>query len=114
MSLVENHPAESGVASAGALTGFLSGSSAIGKREMAKLSTPLTAIMAVVSALLVPSRMLLSTGPTDDSSVFAYIGWAMHHGLRPYRDLWDHKGPVLYYLQFAGTSLSRTSTFGIG
>jgi hypothetical protein len=58
--------------------------------------------------------MLLSTGPPDDSSVFAYIGWAMHHGLMPYRDLWDHKGPLLYYLQFAGTSLTQTSTFGIG
>ena len=70
--------------------------------------------MSIVSALLVPSRMLLSTGEPDDSSVFAYIGWAMKHGLMPYRDVWDHKGPLLYYLQYAGMSLRSTSTFGIG
>lgn len=77
-------------------------------------STRVLAAMAIVSAILVPSRMLLSTGEPDDSSVFAYIGWAMKHGLMPYRDVWDHKGPLLYYLQFAGMSLRSTSTFGIG
>jgi hypothetical protein len=46
--------------------------------------------------------------------VFAYIGWAMHRGLMPYRDIWDHKGPLLYYLQYAGFSLSPNSTIGIG
>lgn len=34
--------------------------------------------------------------------------------LMPYRDIWDHKGPLLYYLQFAGMWLRSTSTFGIG
>jgi len=70
--------------------------------------------MAVISAVLVPSRMLLQNGPQDDGPVFAYIGWAMHRGLIPYRDLWDHKGPLLYYLQFAGFSFSPNSTIGIG
>ena len=79
-----------------------------------RISTPILATMAIVSAALVPSRMLLSRGEPDDSGVFAYIGWAMKHGLMPYRDVWDHKGPLLYYLQFAGMSLRSTSTFGIG
>lgn len=72
------------------------------------------AAMSVISAIVIPSQMLLSTGAPDDSSVFAYIGWGMKHGLRPYRDIWDHKGPLLYYLQFAGMSLWPSSTFGIG
>src|SRR5690349_7109259 len=79
-----------------------------------KLSLPVIAAMSVASALLVPSRMLLSRGEPDDSSVFAYIGWAMKHGLMPYRDVWDHKGPLLYYLNFAGMSLRSTSTLGVG
>ena len=70
--------------------------------------------ISIISAVLVPSRMLLSLGPPDDSAVFAYVGWAMKHGLMPYRDIWDHKGPLLYYLNFAGLTLSPNSTFGIG
>jgi hypothetical protein len=58
--------------------------------------------------------MLFSSGTPNDSSVFAYIGWGMTRGLVPYRDLWDHKGPLLYYLQFAGISLHPASTAGIG
>jgi hypothetical protein len=114
MSVIENSPAENVITSGRALTRFLSGSSSIGKGEAARISITLSALMAVISAVLVPSRMLLSTGPTDDSSVFAYIGWAMHRGLMPYRDIWDHKGPLLYYLQFAGISLHPASTLGIG
>ena len=79
-----------------------------------KLSLPMIATMSFMSALLVPSRMLLSRGEPDDSAVFAYVGWAMKHGLMPYRDVWDHKGPLLYYLNFAGMSLRSTSTFGVG
>src|SRR6185437_15882704 len=114
MSVVENSAAETGVTSGRAITRFLSGSGSTGKDEVAKVSITLSVLMAVISAALVPSRMLLSTGRPDDSSVFAYIGWAMHRGLMPYRDIWDHKGPLLYYLQFAGMSLSPTSTLGIG
>lgn len=114
MSLVQEQPTETGVTSSGALARFLSGSSSIGTRGTAKLSTLVTAIMAVISALLVPSRMLFSSGAPNDSSVFAYIGWAMTRGLAPYRDLWDHKGPLLYLLQYAGISLHPASTVGIG
>jgi hypothetical protein len=114
MPLLEHSPVETGVTFAGALTKFLSGSSSTSKGEAAKVPVSITALMAIISAILVPSRMLLSTGPADDSSVFAYIGWAMKHGLMPYRDVWDHKGPLLYYLQFAGVALHPSSTFGIG
>src|SRR5579885_833747 len=78
------------------------------------LSPRFLAVMTVAGALLVPSRMLLSRGQSDDSAVFAYVGWAMKHGLMPYRDIWDHKGPLLYYLQYAGFSLTPNSTLGIG
>src|SRR6478672_2760760 len=114
MPVVDHTPAEAGVTPAEAVPEFLAGSSSTGGVKSANGSITVTALMAVISALLVPSRMLFSTGATDDSSVFAYIGWAMHHGLMPYRDLWDHKGPLLYYLQFAGMWLWSTSTFGIG
>jgi hypothetical protein len=114
MPVVEHSSVEDSITSAGALTRFLSASFSSGKGEAAGISITLSALMAVISAVLVPSRMLLQTGPQDDGPVFAYIGWAMHRGLMPYRDIWDHKGPLLYYLQYAGFSLSPNSTIGIG
>jgi hypothetical protein len=114
MSLVENSPGETTLASERVLTRLFPGLSSTTKGEPAKLSITVTAVMAVISAALIPSRMLLSTGPQDDGPVFAYIGWAMKRGLMPYRDIWDHKGPLLYYLQYAGFSLSPNSTIGIG
>lgn len=114
MPPVEHRSAETEITSGRALTRFLSGSGSPGKSEVAKVSITVTALMALVSAALVPSRMLLQTGPQDDGPVFAYIGWAMKRGLMPYRDIWDHKGPLLYYLESAGFSLSPNSTIGIG
>ena len=84
------------------------------KHWATSMPVSLVASMAIAIAVLVPSRMLWSRGEPDDNAVFAYIGWAMKHGLMPYRDVWDHKGPLLYYLQFSGMSLRSASTFGIG
>jgi hypothetical protein len=114
MSPVDHSLTQSGIAFDRAPAKFVPASPTIGKPELSRVSIALLALMAVVSAILVPSRMLLQTGPQDDGPVFAYIGWAMKRGLMPYRDIWDHKGPLLYYLQFAGFSLSPNSTIGIG
>ena len=44
-----------------------------------------------------------TTMPTQtDSSVFLYIGKQMHLGKTPYIDLFDHKGPALYFIQYLG------------
>jgi hypothetical protein len=43
--------------------------------------------------------------PLADSSVFIYIGNAMKHGQVPYRDVFDHKGPLLYLINSLGLSI---------
>lgn len=44
--------------------------------------------------------------PLTDSSVFLYIGKAMRqYGLVPYRDVFDHKGPLLYFVNYLGMSI---------
>ena len=48
-----------------------------------------------------------------DSSVFLYIGKRMHMGDVPYRDLFDHKGPLLFFIQYFGLFLSGESFFGV-
>lgn len=48
-----------------------------------------------------------------DSSVFLYIGRAMCHGAVPYRDLFDHKGIVLYFLEYLGCLLGGGNVRGV-
>lgn len=41
-----------------------------------------------------------------DSSVFRYIGMAMTRGELPYRDIFDHKGILLYVINYIGYRIS--------
>lgn len=41
-----------------------------------------------------------------DSSVFRYVGYAMSKGQIPYKDTFDHKGPLLYLINYLGLSIS--------
>lgn len=72
------------------------------------------AVCAILCSLLVPNATLTGRGWIDDYSVFAYIGWLMQRGYVPYRDVWDHKGPLLYYINSLGWRITPQSTVGIG
>ena len=39
---------------------------------------------------------------TKDSGVFQYVAYTMHKGMIPYRDTFDHKGPLLYIINWLG------------
>ena len=41
-----------------------------------------------------------------DSAVFKHIGYLMTKGYIPYRDLFDHKGPLIYFYNYIGTFIS--------
>ena len=40
-----------------------------------------------------------------DTSVYQYIGWQMWEGQIPYRDIFDHKGPIIYLWNMLGYGL---------
>jgi len=42
-----------------------------------------------------------------DSSVFVSIGEKMHEDEIPYKDVFDHKGPILYFINYIGTFSSN-------
>ncbi|MBV9266461.1 MAG: hypothetical protein JO061_09865, partial [Acidobacteriaceae bacterium] len=77
-------------------------------------SSVLAVLICTALAFLTPNVALTGHEAPDDSSVFAYIGWLMHRGYVPYRDVWDHKGPLLYELNYLGWLISPDSTIGIG
>lgn len=51
--------------------------------------------------------------PGTDSSAFIYIGERMRDGLVPYVDLFDHKGILLYFIQYVGCVIGGGGFSGI-
>ena len=48
-----------------------------------------------------------------DSGVFLYAGWRILAGELPYRDVWDHKPPLIHYLDALGLALGGGSRWGV-
>lgn len=71
-------------------------------------------IIALFTALQFSLRPFSSRIPFTDSSVFLYIGKMMHQGRIPYRDLFDHKGPFLYLVEYLGMFLTTEDFPGLG
>lgn len=82
---------------------------------MQKASLFLLAALLFVLALLtlLPLAPHMQPLPQTDSSVFLYIGQRMREGEVPYRDVWDHKGPLIYFIQLLGLSLLDGSRWGV-
>ena len=68
--------------------------------------------LGVLIALL-PASPLNMPLTYRDSGVFLYMGWRILHGEIPYRDLWDHKPPVIFYVDALGLALANGSRWGV-
>lgn len=69
----------------------------------------LFAIMAFFAVSTSPSFPWNQGETTTDSSVFLTIGTQMKNGLVPYLDTFDHKGPVLYIINYFGVTIDEIS-----
>lgn len=50
-------------------------------------------------------------GPSD-ASIFRYVGWRIADGGNPFLEAWDHKGPIVFYLNALGFALFK-HTIGV-
>lgn len=78
-----------------------------------RLSNILVIIFLFIIAFLIcmksPTDILSKGGSSyTDSSVFKYIGLSMTKGYVPYLDLFDHKGLLLYFINYIGVIISPT------
>ena len=56
-------------------------------------------VLFVLSAIIFLTRFHFVTLPLDrDEGTYSYIAWRMSEGELPYKDAFDHKPPVLYFL----------------
>ena len=67
----------------------------------------------VLITLLSTCSLLYPLNPWDDANVYMTIGNAMLGGKELYVDIFDHKGPVLFFLHEWAAMLSRSSFVGI-
>lgn len=78
----------------------------------ARLLAPLLIALAGVLFAVMASPLALPT-PDWDAGVFDYVGWRMLEGEVPYRDVWDHKPPVIFFFCAAGLLLGGGSVWGV-
>jgi Dolichyl-phosphate-mannose-protein mannosyltransferase len=72
----------------------------------------LVSITGTIIALF-PSNPNNMTLPSRDSGVFLYVGWRFLNGDIPYRDVWDHKPPLIYFVDALGIALTPHSLWGV-
>jgi 4-amino-4-deoxy-L-arabinose transferase-like glycosyltransferase len=51
--------------------------------------------------------------PNRDSGVFLYAGQQILNGGLPYISVWDHKGPLIYYINAVGELITSHSWWGV-
>lgn len=74
---------------------------------------PVLLLGCLIFIVLIPDSPYFDPIPRRDSSVFLYIGENILNGAVPYKDVWDHKGPVIYYINSLGLILADGSLWGV-
>lgn len=64
-------------------------------------------------SVLLPSNPAYSPFTYRDSGVFLYTGWRILNGEIPYVNIWDHKPPIIYYINALGLAISNNSRWGV-
>lgn len=67
-------------------------------------------LVIIVGTCFIPLSNML---PNRDSGVFLYVGQQILDGSIPYRDIWDHKGPTVYYINALGLLIAQGSQWGV-
>jgi hypothetical protein len=75
----------------------------------------LPAVVSMIGAIiaLFPNNPVNMTLPSRDSGVFLYVGWRFLSGDIPYRDVWDHKPPLIYFVDALGLAFTPHSLWGV-
>ena len=80
-------------------------------KSQVRRGLPLFGFILLAAAALIPN--LTSSLPDRDSGVFLYMGERILQGETPYLDVWDHKGPLIYFINALGVRLQPGGESGI-
>ena len=82
--------------------------SKLSRTELGFLILTATVTITIVSTC----SPLYPFNPWDDANCFFTVGRGIIHGLVPYRDLYEQKGPVLYFIYALAALISEKSFIG--
>jgi hypothetical protein len=83
------------------------------KAKLKQIALPTIFSFLGAITVLYPNNPSNSTLPSRDSGVFLYVGWRLINGDIPYKDVWDHKPPLIYFLNALGLTLTPDSLWGV-
>jgi 4-amino-4-deoxy-L-arabinose transferase-like glycosyltransferase len=63
--------------------------------------------------VLIPTSPINMPYSGRDSGVFLYAGWRILRGDIPYVQIWDHKPPLIFYINAIGLVISNNSRWGV-
>lgn len=93
-----------------ALTGFFksSGGGKNGEKRKERIIAGIVLfIFAFVFSISSPLHIWIKAEASTDSSVFKTVALMMENGYMPYRDSFDHKGPLIYLINFLGMKIAE-------
>jgi len=70
-------------------------------------------VLGGVLFVLLPTSPLNMPLTYTDSGVFHYMGWRILNGDIPYKDVWDHKPPIIFFIDALGLSIMDHPRWGI-
>lgn len=86
----------------------------MGRKTYARPAAALSLLCAALAlSVATTSSPLYATNFWTDTNLYFTIGRGMTQGLMPYRDLFDHKGPLIFVLYAVGALASDSSFLGV-
>jgi len=83
------------------------------KGSLSRTELIILIVSAVVTITVVSTcSPLFPFNPWDDANCFFTLGRGIIHGKVPYRDLYEQKGPLLYFLYALAALISEKSFTG--
>ena len=68
-------------------------------------ATPALLVALLAGAAVINQSAVHWRSNNADSDLFAYYGWCIAHGARPYLDVWDNKPPGIWWVNAAAIRL---------
>jgi 4-amino-4-deoxy-L-arabinose transferase-like glycosyltransferase len=80
---------------------------------MKKLLLAALLLAALTAVVMAPVSPAVQRIPGRDAGVFLYVGSQILDGKVPYLQVWDHKQPLIFFINAAGLALSGGSLWGV-